>query len=152
MKKLSIITLLILSSCYTPVDDPTRFDVTGFESYWQKLKADAIANGFIPREDNLVILMVYGLREQCNCLALTSYTEPGKHQVTVFIDANWYWLHPETRETIFYHEMGHAMMRRKNHVTYFSLMNPTISDHDWPVDSLRKKELITELFHPQIQY
>ncbi len=151
MKKLSILALFILAACYTPVDEPTRFNIIGFEELWAKFRTDAISKGYYPPEDNLIISFGYGLQAQCQCAALTSFKKSGKNQVTVQFDIDYYWNHPETRELIFYHEMGHAMPFHRMHNTYYSLMNPNISDHAWPTDPIEKDKLITELFHPKYQ-
>lgn len=132
MRYLAVI--LLFSSC---VDLDFQIDPR-LKPYFNQFVADAKEHGITIDQDNLVLK----LKDLRSRKALGRY-EPSVVQKYVYIDSVTYFTKPEIVKLVFYHEMGHAFLKRY-HIDEFSYMNPSVTSQ--PKTELEIKELNKELF------
>jgi Zn-dependent peptidase ImmA (M78 family) len=114
---------------------------------------EAAKRGKILEKENLVITLKSGLFSTNNRLGIAVFDKDLVGQVTVYIDEEYYLnesIPDECKETTVFHELGHAVLKRKHHTNQVpSIMHSANMYHCYKSDyytTIDRDYLLNELF------
>lgn len=135
MKKLIILISFFITSCN--IDYDIKFEICKeAKSYVDKFYNEGAKRNVFLLKDRLVVTV--GKKET---LGLTIHGNP----TVVYIDPSVFEKDFLFIETVIFHELSHAVLKREHNEEY-SLMNPNKYISDYRLDSAKRVQLINELF------
>ena len=152
MKYLAII--VIFCSCSTEYLVDERLKTYVDEFYVQGAK-----RGKKLPKDNLVITLKKGLYDDGSVLGVTYLKDHrlfGEKQIKVFIDEAYFYrddIESDCKETIIFHELGHALLNRGHSDQNISIMHTNSRYHCYKMDYYNKLDrdvMLDELFNNMI--